>query len=411
MKIREVSFILYILLKPYYFFESGSLQIGDIFLLISFALWVFEGKSLKNTLDNKDKLFLYFVLFIIIINTIYGLFFKKLDFHVSTLHYIFNFLLIILIRHYSNNELFLNKLFSVIRISLWVQLIIYLTGFGRFYLGFTDRYMGTFNDPNQMAFYIYGSLLVMYLISKIINARLHYIDYVVSVFLIITTSSTGMFLGVSIFLLLVAIKMSNSFTTKKVIFKKFIFSYLLIILVFIIILLNYYNVFDISNVVSLDNLQNRIEEKITKFTNQDSSSKYYSDLSFIEERGIDKLKHYPQNILWGAGQGFNRRFEKAAHHGEVHSTLPSILFYYGLLPFILIIIWMIKNTNRLDSNTFPIFVSLFIESFTLLNQRQPFFWMLFVLADVYYNKKVIKQNSKPIIKGDYSSYENKNNVF
>ena len=65
--ISSVCFLIYFLLKPFYVFDSGTLQPGDFFLLLSFAFLVYEK---KRGLRNDDYVFGVFLLCVITVNSI-----------------------------------------------------------------------------------------------------------------------------------------------------------------------------------------------------------------------------------------------------------------------------------------------------------------------------------------------------
>lgn len=386
MKLYQWSFLIYIFLKPYYVFESGAMQLGDLFLLISVVLYMYykNKNGLKEiTINSIDRLLVYFTISVILINGFYAVYHQRIDFVVSTLHYIFNFILIIFFRSYSKSPLFLDNLFKVCKLNLWIQLIIYLIGLGEYF--WDIRYMGTFNDPNQMAFFIYSSFLLIYLLSKIIDKQISIFYYLICLFLIFQTASTGILLAIFSFVFLLLVLNFNSvFNTKiKVKAKTIIVVNFVLMSSIFVISINP----TILNSISDSFIIERVEEKISKIGSTDNiSSNSYGDLSLIEERGIDKLILYPERLLFGSGQGYYARFDEAAHNNEIHSTLPSILFYYGTIPTIILLIWFNKNVRKLSYVTILVFIPLILESFTLLNQRQPFFWMIFVLSYIYIEK-------------------------
>ena len=53
----------------------------------------------------------------------------------------------------------------MVKVNIGVQLLIYLTGRGRIFREYWGavRYQGTFNDPNQLAFFLFMMILLLYL--------------------------------------------------------------------------------------------------------------------------------------------------------------------------------------------------------------------------------------------------------
>lgn len=106
--------------------------------------------------------------------------------------------------------------------------------------------------------------------------------------------------------------------------------------------------------------------------------------SIIADRRLDKLLLYPEKMLYGAGQGAFERFTRASGTNEVHSTLPGILFYYGAVPFSILVLWIVSSYKggRLRWDIWLEYGAFFIESCLLANQRQPLFWMVIMLASL-----------------------------
>lgn len=373
MKLSKFLYLIFVLIKPFYVFKSGGIQPADFFLIFSFISYVYS-RDYKITIHKYDKLFLLFLGCVIFINGLYIAIYQNFSFFLPILYYTSNLFVIILFREFIKDKEFINKIIKILKLNIIIQIFIYILRLGRWYRHI--RYMGTFNDPNQMAFFLFMTLLIMYIISKINTIEINFFYNVVIIFLIFETASTGISLALLTFIFL------NIFFGFQ---KNIKWSYQKLIKVclgtiFILVLISIIDV-DFQTILNESDLWLRIEEKLLKSSNQfNTNASSYSELSIIQERGIDKLVLYPQKILYGAGEGLFNRFSKAGHMGEIHSTLPSILFYYGMIPFTILLKWFKKNIGVLNRTIIIVFIPLLIESFTLLNQRQPFFWMLFILA-------------------------------
>ena len=160
LRSTEICFLLFFLLKPFYIFKSGALQIGDIFLVISYTLLFLERKSIK--LEYDDKFFSIFLICVITINSIYTIILSTPSFMISSLYYIFNLFVISCFRQYIKNETFQFGLKIVCKINLLIQLAVFLAGKGK-YFGDSYRYMGTYNDPNQLGFAVLSTIFILYL--------------------------------------------------------------------------------------------------------------------------------------------------------------------------------------------------------------------------------------------------------
>ena len=89
-------------------------------------------------------------------------------------------------------------------------------------------------------------------------------------------------------------------------------------------------------------------------------------------------------MLYGAGQGDFYRFDKAISANEIHSSFPGMLFYYGIIPFAILLYWVFRNFSAGRNNPYVLlcYLAYFAETFTLTNQRQPLFWMIIVFASL-----------------------------
>lgn len=375
---RIVYFLLYIylLLRPYYFFESGGVQFSDIFLILAFSLFIIFSKSNKRRLllpIEKNKELFIFTILTFFINGIYFITFLKFKFILSSLYYVFNLFAIILFFNLFAEKKQLNIVGNIFKLNLLLQLLFYLLNVGKYFDSF--RYMGTFNDPNQFGFYVLLSFSYIYIINNITdNKKYQFVFFIISIFLIYQCASTGMLLGILVFFILMIIynlKNINNFINQN---KNKLF-FALVFLLFIGIFIGLTGKNQMVSSFLDSKIISRVEDKLYR----KSASQLNGQMSIWQERGYDKLVIYPQYLLYGSGEGEYNRFDKSAHTNEIHATLPSILFYYGLIPFLLIVYWLYKRLKNIPPKYKVIYYAILIESFSLLNQRQVLFWCIFII--------------------------------
>lgn len=375
---RIVYFLLYIylLLRPYYFFESGGVQFSDIFLILAFSLFIIFSKSNKRRLllpIEKNKELFIFTILTFFINGIYFITFLKFKFILSSLYYVFNLFAIILFFNLFAEKKQLNIVGNIFKLNLLLQLLFYLLNVGKYFDSF--RYMGTFNDPNQFGFYVLLSFSYIYIINNITdNKKYQFVFFIISIFLIYQCASTGMLLGILVFFILMIIynlKNINNFINQN---KNKLF-FALVFLLFIGIFIGLTGKNQMVSSFLDSKIISRVEDKLYR----KSASQLNGQMSIWQERGYDKLVIYPQYLLYGSGEGEYNRFDKSAHTNEIHATLPSILFYYGLIPFLLIVYWLYKRLKNIPPKYKVIYYAILIESFSLLNQRQALFWCIFII--------------------------------
>lgn len=370
MPLQHILFLLFLATKPFYLFPSGGLQLSDLFFVASFVYYVLiVKKGDKIEIDKTDKPLFLFVVFVFIVNTVYATYYGESAFMVSSLYYLYNLLIVIFFRIYAEDRRFLSAVASVCRFNIFLQLLIYVAGAGRYYTA--NRYMGTFNDPNQMAFFIYISLMTAYLIAKLNHKELHVLYHAFAIGLIFWTSSTGMLLALTVFYGVWLL--TKIFTLlRRVHNVRFILFWTAALMALLLLSPKWDN---FKESLSESPIIERVEQKLGRMEASDGPTN-------VQDRGIEKVILYPEKTLFGSGEGMHDRFDRAVSDNEIHSTLFSILFYYGTVPTLLFLYWVVLNVRRLTIANLAVILSLSVESITLLNQRQPLFWMLFVLLQV-----------------------------
>lgn len=366
-------FYLYWMLKPFYLFESGGLQIADIFLAAAFAGMLCSDVFYIKTIDKEVLLF---TVCVFIVNGFYSCM-GDTGFLKSSLYYLYNAGVILLVLNLGENLKFAHNLKNITFFNLLVQCAIYITGSGKMYG--ESRYEGTFNDPNQFGFSVLTMFLVIFIIDEWEGRtckkkkRLSVIAYILALFLILKSLSTGMLMGIAIFTGLFFLRprgakahAGNGGRKMLVRIVLCVFAGMLVMLAGLQTCIHFLETSDNGTLL-------RIAGKLETYLNGDGLLK-----GAVNERGIDKLYVYPQYLLLGSGEGSWNRFIQATQY-EVHSTFPAILFYYGIVPTIILLIWIGSKCRKCNYLQWTALMALIAESFILANQRQPAFWVLLVL--------------------------------
>ena len=90
----------------------------------------------------------------------------------------------------------------------------------------------------------------------------------------------------------------------------------------------------------------------------------------------------PSYLLYGAGEGGFDRFTLASQVNEIHCCLFSVMFCYGLIPTSCLLVWLGRKLQRIDAAMACAVIGLLVESFFLVNYRQPMFWMILLYGSV-----------------------------
>ncbi|WP_171942610.1 hypothetical protein [Streptococcus suis] len=376
----EIIFLCFLLGKPFYFLNSGGIQPSDILLIFSFIAFLYEN-NWRIPYDKKEKNYSIFLCCIILINLFYwGLYFisgNGWSFLLSTVYYLYNTIVILMCRQFFKGKRFIESLLFIVKGGIYLQFAFY--GIDFFVpLSFVDaselRYIGTFNDPNQLGFFLLTSIFIIIILNRLLGRKENLFVHCLTLVLLFATSSTGIFLGFAfLYFFMFAISENKEKIIKQIV--------ILVLAFFILFCLHFAGVFQFFDKIQDSFLYERV---LQKFGRGFTINQNQTELSLIQERGIDRIILYPEYLLFGAGEGYPQRFALSGISNlEIHSTLFGLLFYYGFLPFIIFVRWIWINIRKSGNLIFYIFVPLMFESLTLANHRQPYFWMLFLLASFF----------------------------
>ncbi|MDO5416882.1 MAG: hypothetical protein Q4F29_06770 [Lachnospiraceae bacterium] len=371
-----ILFFLFVFLKQFYIFPSGSLGVADICLAGCFLVLIFEGRKAKKPFLNRktDLLFCLFLVFVILINGSYGLYGRNLEYFKYSLFWIYNGCAIWSFQRLSEagGKRFFSYLNLVVKGNIVIQLVVMLSRHGRVfeeYWGAT-RYMGTFNDPNQLAFFLFMMILLSYMYRCCFEDKTFWIFFVLGFPVVLASKSTGILLGIGVFLLSVLLcQVFKVYRSRKYSGKVWFISGVCISAVSAAFLIWIWPPSDFSVQAVEYNMLTRIQEKIWKVA-------HGGLLGMILDRGIEKILVYPEYLVLGAGEGGFERFALVSQVNEIHSSFLSIWFCYGTIPAVTLAVWVFDSLKKMRGRMWCAAAALLAESFLLVNYRQPMFWMI-----------------------------------
>lgn len=401
MGLAKLFLYLFIIIKPFYLLESGSFQLGDLCLVLSAIDVVFYNMKRENRkkflsiVHKDDWLFLIFVVMVFLINSCYYVVYRDLHFLLSSFYFVYIAIGIVLFRLFVQDNQFLNKLVVYFRIDIYIQFLMLFAGLGRY--RFEHRWCGTFNDPNQMAFFLMMCLFFCFLLQEMrgIHSAWELFDWGIGIFLLILSKSVGIALGFSVFGMTYIFwrcyslvrQRKNGFQQSKKSKKYFLLGASIIILLCLVAY---------RELKTRDefNIFVRIFLKLKTLLNG-------GFLNMLEERGINRVWMFPFPLIYGAGDGAFKRYAEFGYmQSEIHSTLLGIWYCYGVLPFGIVCYWIYKNICHLPLVAYIVYFALICESMFLVNYRQPFFWMIFVLGWSWKEKTRHQKNEKTTLPSD-----------
>ena len=372
----QAAFLLFVFLKQFYIKSSGSVGIADLcmaFCVIFLVLDIVRGKrKMPSVTDLKrEKFLIAFLICVVIINLFFTIKDRCLDYERYTLYWIFNGAAIWCFLELADKD-FLKKLNGVCKINILTQAVIWVLGYGRVFTEYwgPTRYMGTFNDPNQYAFYLFCMILLISLYACNYGDRTAPIYYCLGVVFMSISKSTGIFLGLMLYTVGMAIWFYVRYRSKWNIPRKTEMTLgVVLILAAIAIVIKIFPGPDFNLKNTDYTMLTRIQEKIWKVL-------YGGNSTMLSDRGMDRVALYPRYLLLGAGEGNFNRFLKAAQQNEIHCSFLNIWFSYGVIPTVLLLKWLWEKMRKISAVEWIIAGSLIVESFLLVNYRQPFFWMI-----------------------------------
>lgn len=354
-----------IYLKEFYITKSGTLQVGDMCFLIAFLFMIL---SFRVPLYKMDLWLIVFVTMAGTINLIYASIYNNNSFITYTSYLIYSFFIVMITRLISDDYRTVHAMSVALKMALITQVAVSVSGKGKHVFG---RYTGTFNDPNQFGYFVLSSLFLIIVIDEILKKKKSIGWIVIAAYLILLSQSSGMLLGLAIFVFLALWK--STFMDEWNPKNKFLVRFLMIIIatmgaMFFIVLGG-----DIVNLLAtnISGFQRLIKRILT------SSNIRTLVYSFIKDRSITRVLRDPWPLLYGAGEG---SWDRYTEKNEIHSTMISLCYYYGIIPYTIWLVWLKNNLKNISERLVCVYIALIAEAFTLANHRQPFFWMLLVFA-------------------------------
>lgn len=348
---------IYVIASQFYIGDSGSLQPSHFLIILLLSLVFVTGRT-KNFIENRSikvNFFAAFVFYSFLVNILWAIFYQDSEFILSTFYYFFNFMFLILF-------IFIFKFFSKDNIinsidaALLLSVIMFINGLGRY--NFAPRYNGYFNDPNQMGLWILCLTATRMLLKEEIIPSIR-TDFAIlmSFILSFATDSRSTILGL-IFIF------SGYLTHRLASSTRFAKAVTIPILIFFAAFAGYQ------------------QQMFTEVVSNSFVGQRFSEINVdddLNERGWYRIIENPEFLLFGAGQGNHFRFNTDV---EIHSTWAGIVFYYGLIGFILFFFPFFLMIKNLRMGSKFIVLAPLVYSLSTFSARTPIFWFFIAAAIV-----------------------------
>jgi hypothetical protein len=361
----------YIIFFPFQFYESGNIQIADIFFIFGLIL---NYKTIVTKLNTNILLELkLFVLYTFILAFCFFIYYQDLNFFKSPLNYLYCYLVSLLILYFLNNFNFIKVTLFSITISSIIQLFLY----SRLDTSEAFRISLFFNNPNQLAFYGIILNILLLLFVPISNIKYKYPLFA----LIFLTNSFLIFLSISQTAILIIILMIIFIFLKNIIKR---FSYIFFIIIILISLFIFFFDFNSNEYQPFLNVLNRFDTEVNEGFDGDNG---------LEGRNYDRIIKFPEYLIFGAGESRLDRFDKNINL-EIHSVFINILFSYGIIGFLFFMFFIFKIIIKLNFNNLILFFLFLLFTLPHNMLRWPLFWIITIIF--YYYKKLSHEKTQII---------------
>jgi len=318
-----------LVLSPLYLWKSGLPQISHIIAAAAVGLGFLTHPNLYW--KRWWILGLGFVFYAAFVDLVIFAFYGDIHTLLSPLYYIFGFMIFVYLVNISINsdKTFINVVFWIHIIQLLFLTLLSLFGVGK-YFG-SSRFMGLFNDPNQMGNWVLWAAIIISATGKVIYKSWLpglLATAIASVAIVFTASRSatigllvlfGLYFLLGIVHLLLFIKGVGLLKVRRII----VSALLVFVLFFSLIILSGSAFSQEESIIT--RVTSQAMHLMGRFEERDLDDTW-------EGRGYDRLWKFPQYLLFGAGEGATERFaEKTRFLGEIHSSWVGVLFNYGLI--------------------------------------------------------------------------------
>lgn len=304
---------LYLFLVPFYIFKSGLPQPGDIMIIVlvpvAFRHW--NGKLPRASRVALRPL-LYFTLWVCIVDYAWALLlgnfalFGPDTFVMFPLYYIYNALLFVV-------ALVLYQRFgdALLRITLYALYATIVVQVGSSFINqSTIRGSLFFNNPNQLGYYaLLGACMAVMLHWRLRQSLISSALALLGCgYLSLVSESRAAMAGIAILFALLV------FSSPRMV----ILASLLAV-----------GLFFVGGPVAsvIDSSQDRARNRSAN-----------SEVSFLQERGYDRILAHKEYLVLGAGEGGLSRFSEIQM--EIHSSFGTVLFSYGAVGMVCFLLFM-----------------------------------------------------------------------
>lgn len=369
----KILLFLYIVLKPIYILPSGLPQISDFVLLLLFILLLFNHeKRIAADIDIRRaiKKIIPFIIWVAVINILWAIRLQSSELLRPILFYVFNYISMITI--YKVYLVLGDSIYKHIAIYMSISLIIQFM-FVILMPSSSIRVTGFFNNPNQLGLYALVAITILLFFKDKLN-KIRYLPYIAilcSIYIILVSLSKAAILGMIALFVLTFV-----FNNKKKLIN------IIVVIAAVLVIATGLGDTLYEKICSIPIIKTAAT-KIERMSNE-------SDSNLGTGRGYDRLKEIGLNIIEGVGEGDFNRFDTLSG-SEIHSAYASILCYYGILGFSLLLLFILGALGKNYSN-YVLLSGILLYGMTHQIWRNTLIWMLIALIIILNRRRKASQD-------------------
>ena len=356
--------LLYLMLSPLYIFGKGLPQPAD------YLIFLFGYPSLMLAIIKHhgpvSKVFLFGALFAVLtmaVNLIHFTFLPNDRLLKHSVYYAFNFCAFLYtLTIFRQSPEVMNRLTYIAVAAAVVFQTFYAPFFGGIDL---FRNTGTFNNPNQLAYWALLSMAILVILKRDRPFTLLDLALFGMLYYLQTLSLSKAGLIVSALMAPLILFVPNMPGTGRMIG-------LFAILAFLV-----------TQAMDPETLQRRLTQidQFTAVVNRIENIGQEGDDS-AAGRGYDRLIKYPQYLIFGAGEGAFFRFGIGAQ--EIHSGIATLIFCYGITGAVFFFLFLYATFRKLPTQYGLLLMMVFLFGIPHQNIRFTYFWVFLALAHTHH---------------------------
>jgi len=347
--VAQFLLVAYLVAKPFYLFPSGGPQIADFIAGLLFVATFFGRQTITRTTSPVLWVCILFATYSLIVNAIWAMLMMDLSMLMTPAFYFFNTVVVYVILTLNGRiegGVLKVMLFGIVASAALQALLTVWSADS----GAERQILFFYDNPNRLGYWALLSAAIFCIIANRMNIRILFqVPFLLVIFYLIALSlSKG---GLVAMFLLLAIHFSRNI------------GHLLLLLMIGMIALYF-----LSHLTL-------IEDVVARLNNIGGQSD-----DSLHGRGYDRIWLYPQYLLFGAGEQGLSRFPDTDI--ELHSTLGTVLFSYGVIGVYLFGLLLWRLLRLAGWREFLYLAPVFAYGLAHQGLRFTLLWVLFALIAV-----------------------------